>query len=493
MAMSCSPDICGWLTGFSRLDEWSENSFSLNICTYKSTNDSLAVIIKRSPKNQSLSFSFIINPDLDIPISLWASNSFKIKPHSTLNEDILHDFFNNIVSSILKYGPHGKYPFDTISVESCDNLPDIFNLSFLTLAFLVCVYETPEKTRHDFIKTIWSYISNPKTCEAKKQLMLVLGLNLEEQWMRSVNLGITNWIVELKASNKDFLSPLPSFSYAISANMLWKVQQYHPMVATITENTDNLSKDERLNFSLNFNHFESVIQFRYKLSFEEDWVDVKVNVDNIRCDLIRLVSETLMERRGYSSDEKHFPSRISLQLTPSLQSEILSVTVSKSTDNPVSEIEVGKTLESSFDPPKSISITISSTETVTMSLKPWKFEQSIYGDSAIFNWFLHDANGKEVFSSKPPKFAFWRPISWFQNRYRSPYRPFTRDGGVIFAGDEYGESVCWKVSEGAIGKTIQFEIKGKIWLTYWPNKRRTFHSETRWLEFKELVYLSIEK
>lgn len=64
---------------------------------------------------------------------------------------------------------------------------------------------------------------------------------------------------------------------------------------------------------------------------------------------------------------------------------------------------------------------------------------------------------------------------------------------VIFAGDEYGESVCWKVGEAAIGKTMEREIKGKIWLTYWPNKRRAHHSETRLLDFRELVYLSIEK
>ena len=46
-----------------------------------------------------------------------------------------------------------------------------------------------------------------------------------------------------------------------------------------------------------------------------------------RCDLVQLVSETLMARQGYGSDEKHCPSRVSLQLTPMAQPDILSVSV----------------------------------------------------------------------------------------------------------------------------------------------------------------------
>ncbi|KAJ3704518.1 hypothetical protein LUZ61_008223 [Rhynchospora tenuis] len=331
--------------------------------------------------------------------------------------------------------------------------------------------------------------------ESWKQLMRVLGSNIEEQWMRSLNLGFTNWIAESKAFGKDELTtPSPLFSYAISVSTLWKIQLYYPMIAMAMADPSSSTKDARLQFSLNYQQFESVIQLRYKLNFKENWIDINVNVDNIRCNLIRLVSETLMEKQGYGSDEKHFPSRICLQLTPLLQSDILSVTVTKSTDNPAHEVGIEKTIESSFEPPKSVGLSISSTGTVLLSLKPWKFEQSVYGDSAILNWILHDSvNGREVFLSKPPKFALCQPKSWFRNRYTRAYRPFTREGGVIFAEDEYGESICWKVGEAAIGKTMEWEIKGKIWLTYWPNKRRTHHSETRFLEFNELVHLSIEK
>nr|CAD1822027.1 unnamed protein product [Ananas comosus var. bracteatus] len=411
-----------------------------------------------------------------------------------LDEDTIRRFFFDIVKGVLKYGPNNKFPYREPEIQISQDFSDIFNLAFTTLSLLVCIYEAPPHLRREFIDTLRVQLVSSRLRAASKPLMRFLGSNLEEQWMRSVNLGITNWIRELKPSSNDFMPPSPLFSYALSARRLWKVQLYCPMVALSVEYPSGSTKEERLQFSLDYQQFESVFQFSYKVIFKENWIDVMVNVDNIRCDVIPLISETLMSKQGYGSEEKHFPSRISLQLTPTLQSDIISVSVSKSTDNPIHEVGLEKGLETSFDAPASLGITISATETHTMSLKPWKFEQSVYGDSAILNWFLHDGtNGQEVFSCKPPKLALCKPRSWFRNRYTSAYRPFTRQGGVIFAGDEYGERVCWKVSEGALGKTMEWEIKGKIWLTYWPNKHKTFYSETRRLEFRELVYLTIEK
>ena len=157
-----------------------------------------------------------------------------------------------------------------------------------------------------------------------------------------------------------------------------------------------------------------------------------------------------MTERGAGIAEKHFPARISLQLTPTVQTNVLSVSVSKSSENPIREIGLEKTLEGSLDPPISLGFKVSAGETMTMSLKPWKFEQSVYGDSANLNWFLHDSvDGREVFSSQPSKMALLHPKTWFKNRYSRVYRPFARQGGVIFAHDEYGENVWWKVEKAS--------------------------------------------
>lgn len=200
-----------------------------------------------------------------------------------------------------------------------------------------------------------------------------------------------------------------------------------------------------------------------------------------------------MSEKGVGADDKHFPSRISLQITPTVQDNILSVSVGKSSENPIREIGMEKGIEASFEPPNPyLGLKVSAGESMTMSLKPWKFEESVYGYSANLNWYLHDSvDGREVFSSKPSKMALISPKAWFKHRYSSAYRPFTRQGGVVFAGDEYGESVLWKVDKSAIGRTIEWEIRGWIWLTYWPNKYKTRYNETRRLEFKEILNLTI--
>nr|CAD1822047.1 unnamed protein product [Ananas comosus var. bracteatus] len=255
---------------------------------------------------------------------------------------------------VLKYGPNNKFPYREPEIQISQDFSDIFNLAFTTLSLLVCIYEAPPHLRREFIDTLRVQLVSSRLRAASKPLMRFLGSNLEEQWMRSVNLGITNWIRELKASSNDFMPPSPLFSYALSARRLWKVQLYCPMVALSVEYPSGSTKDERLQFSLDYQQFESVFQFSYKVIFKENWIDVMVNVDNIRCDVIPLISETLMSKQGYGSEEKHFPSRISLQLTPTLQSDIISVSVSKSTDNPIHEVGLEKGLETSFDAPTSL-------------------------------------------------------------------------------------------------------------------------------------------
>jgi hypothetical protein len=168
--------------------------------------------------------------------------------------------------------------------------------------------------------------------------------------------------------------------------------------------------------------------------------------------------------------------------------------VSWSTDNPVLEVGTDKGIDTTFGTaPASIGISVSAHETVMRSMKPWKFEHSVHRNTASLSWFLHGggSGGREVFSSEPPKMEPFQPRSWFRNWYTSPSRPFMRSRGVIFAGDEYEEAVCSRMGAAAASKIMDWVIKGRIWVTYWPNKMRTLHTETRRVEFRELLHLNI--
>ncbi|PUZ69082.1 LOW QUALITY PROTEIN: hypothetical protein GQ55_2G080000 [Panicum hallii var. hallii] len=441
----------------------------MKICNSPSTNQSLNLVISKHSETQSLSLSFSIYSELHDPISVWSSNCSTLRSaHTTdLPAGFLHDIICGVLSRSL---------FRLPNVQISEDSGKIFNLAAFTLAILVSIYEAPSNLRHEFIKKISAQLMRDEMRCAAKKLMLMLG----ELWMRSVNLGVTNWTMEGRwsgdGSPSPFTAPSPFtvFSYALSASRLWKVQVYCPVVAMIMEHPSRQTKDEKMLFSLNYQQLEGVIQFSHTI--KENWIDVTVKVDNIRCDLVRLVSEALMAKQGYGSDEKHFPSRVSLQLTPMAPPDILSLSVSRSTDNPV--LEVGGLDASPGVMPAPIGIGVSAHEAVTPM--PWKFEHAVHGNTASLGRFLHDGarGGREVSTGEPGVRRLPRPRPWFRGRYISPGRPFTRGGGMIFAG---GEGVCWRMRPAAAGKTVEWEVR----------TRTPLHTETRTLEFRELLQLTL--
>ncbi|GFQ07130.1 hypothetical protein PHJA_002857100 [Phtheirospermum japonicum] len=515
MPFSSFPDVFSWIQHLQWKNTNSlynnnhnnnnnnNNNNSINLCPSDSSQPSLKLSINTSNNSQYFSLSIFADYS-NLPIALWTSKKILLPKKPTSKKSLLdnsdeasYTLLSNIIQGVLKYCSY-KCQSSLKLPRNYNNysLRDIFNFSVLSLAFVVCIYEAPKDLRASCLVILKDQFACPESREASKALMRVLGSNTEEQWMRSMNLAITNWISELQAASAVVKPPSPLFSYSFSAFGLWKVQLYCPVIAMSVDKASGSSPDDRLVFSLNYHQLEGVIQLNYRVVVREKWIEVMVNTDNIRCDVIKLLSDTLMNERGAGASEKHFPSRISLEITPTgaMQSNVISVSVSKSSENHPTEIGHETGIEASFEPPSAIGLHFSAGETISTSLKPWKFEQSVYGNSANLNWFLHDsADGREVFSSKPSKLALLHPKSWFKNRYSNARRPFTRQGGVIFAGDEYGESVSWKMDKGGCmgSGVMEWEIKGFIWLTYWPNKHRTFYTETRRLEFREIVHLTL--
>ncbi|CAN6213592.1 unnamed protein product [Urochloa humidicola] len=499
MASGCVPEIWQWIRSLP--EQWRGGSYSLQICNSPSTNQSLNLVVSKHSETQPLNLSFSICAAFHDPISLWSSNYST--PRSAHTTDLSAGFLHDIICGVLRYGPYSnsRSLFRLPNVQISENTGKSFNLATFTLAILVSIYEAPSNLRHEFINKISAQLMCDEMRQAAKKLMLALGSNVEELWMQSVNLAATNWTMEGLRSGGGSPSPFMVFSYALSVSRLWKVQVYCPVVAMAMEHPSHRTKDEKLLFSLNYQQLEAVIQLVYRVTFRENWIDVAVKVDNIRCDLVQLVSETLMAKQGYGSDEKHFPSRVFLQLTPMAQPDILSLSVGRSTDNPVHEVGFDTGLDASLGlMPASIGIGVSAHETVTQAVRPWKFEHSAHGNKASLGWFLHGGGGgggggRELFSGEPPRRGLGgllrRPRSWSRDRYTDPGRPFTRSGGVVFAGDEYGEGVCWRMRPAAAGKTVEWEVRARVWVTYWPNKKRTMHTETRMVEFKEVLQLTV--
>ncbi|CAL5363939.1 unnamed protein product [Camellia sinensis] len=478
MASSSSsffPDVWTWIQNLPAITQWRKDSMSICICCLSSSQPSLKLSISKNPQSSSLSFSILA--DYNLPISLWTSKPFKLNSKFTnsIDEETISNLFGNFIEDVLNYCPNRTTSFLRIpQIDSSNNFKDIFNVSFLTLTFLICIYEAPVDLRLESLNGLKNQLACPRSRETTKLLARLVGSSLEEQWMRSVNLAITNWIVELQAMlNHSIKTPSPLFSYGVSNVGLWKVQLYCPVIAMDVEKSTNPPPDERLWFSLNYHQLEGVIQLNYKVIVREKWVDVMVNVYNVRVRHYPTCNRDSHDRAMSRNIRKTLPlTNLSTAHSPNQRSDRISNQVLR---------QPNKGNRPRKNPRR-----------LVQSTKLTGTQQSVYGDTANLNWFLHDSvDGREVFSSKPSKMALIQPKAWFKNRYSSVYRPFTRQGGVVFANDEYGETVGWKVERSELGKVMEWEMRGWIWLTYWPNKHRSFYSETRRLEFREILQLTL--
>lgn len=287
MASSGFPDIFSWIQNLPPLTYWKSTSMSLCICSSCSSQPSLKLSVAKNHQSSASTPCFSVVADFNLPVSLWTSKPFKFssKRAKLLDEEAISCLFVNFIEDVLRYGSNTnnnsmniKYP----KLDSTANFKEIFNIAFLTLLFLICIYEAPADLRSECLNTLKNHLANCRSRQATKLLMKLLGSNLEEQWMRSVNLAITNWIAELQSTHGSPKTLSPLFSYAFSTSGLWKVQLYCPVIAMHVENSSSPSVDEKLGFSLNYHQLEGVLQFNYKVNIRESWVEVVVNIDNIR-------------------------------------------------------------------------------------------------------------------------------------------------------------------------------------------------------------------
>lgn len=279
MATFSFPDMWTWIQNLPPITEWKSNSMLICLCPSCSSQPSLKLSIAKS-RQSSVSLSILA--DYNVPINLWTSKPLKLK--STLQDkETISNLLLNFIEDILNYSPN-KCPslLKLPNIDSGLNLKDIFNFSFLSLTFLICIYEAPSDIRPECLNILKNQFKCPRSREVSRMLMRVLGSNVEEQWMRSINLALTNWIVELQASNHTLKAPSPLYSYSYSAFGLWKVQLYCPIIAMDVETSSSPPPDDRLLFSLNYHQLEGVIQLNYKVIVGEKWIEVLMNTDNIR-------------------------------------------------------------------------------------------------------------------------------------------------------------------------------------------------------------------
>lgn len=283
MAICHCCDIWDWIHNLPSIPEWKSNSISISICLSTSNHPSLNLSIAKCRDSSSFYFSILAN--FTLPVSLWTSKPFShnLNSQRLVDQDTIPKLMMNFIEDVLKYGSNNKNSYYRVpKLESIAKFKDVFNFVFLSLTFLVCIYEAPTDIRCACLSTLKDQLSCSYAREASRMLMRHLGSNLEEQWVRSINVAFTNWIVELKEDHCTIKTPSPLFSYAVSMIGLWKVQLYCPVIAMDLVSSSSSSCDSRVGFSLNYHQLEGVIQFNHKVEVRERWIDVGMSIDNLR-------------------------------------------------------------------------------------------------------------------------------------------------------------------------------------------------------------------
>ncbi|KAJ6671163.1 hypothetical protein OIU85_014976 [Salix viminalis] len=131
-------------------------------------------------------------------------------------------------------------------------------------------------------------------------------------------------------------------------------------------------------------------------------------------------------------------------------------------------------------------------------MKSWRWDQDVEGNAAVFDAVLYDnMTGQEVATVRKPVGDGNGGGVGGRNgrssgiRCNGPNRPFTKTGGVVFAGDEYGEEVEWRLGKEMEGSVLKWRLGGQVWVSYWPSEVKSSHFETRCVEWCDEVDLPL--
>ncbi|GLJ54899.1 hypothetical protein SUGI_1178790 [Cryptomeria japonica] len=325
--------------------------------------------------------------------------------------------------------------------------------------------------------------------QAQQKALLLIGPAGAHRFMY---LWASRFSAESLVCPKEYPSML-RISYNTNIGGFWRISSYSPLLSMETSKESQI-EESRLQQALSYHLLHCIFQFGHDVKLSLEWIEVCLKMDNVRCDVFPLdpmyFDLEFMNIIAEFTNERHFPAKICLTIGPENGCDVHSVSLTLSSHNSLTK-NSRKNKIGINGPGIKASTKTSSTETINN----WGFEQSVvnYSDAKI-DWTLYDSStGKAVFNNGPPKFSVLGPKTWFTNRYSKASRAFTEEGGVVFAKDNFGNPIIWRLNRDLEGQTLKWIVKGSIWITYWPNAQHTRFSETRRHDFRQELDLTLPK
>lgn len=318
--------------------------------------------------------------------------------------------------------------------------------------------------------------------------------------MRTLGYILAKWLILKEADGVGLQSLTPhgvGYSYATESHGLWIMKGYAPvwgMSHTRTNNQKHMfnlidAKESVLKYALAHQQLELVVQLEYSVMFNDEFIMVNARVDNIRIHVAKLGFGKNDE--GAYVDERHFPSRVRVRVGPEAGSAyVAGLSLGRSTDNTEREVETQRIVKGKFGKLRVPRVKAMERSSSRMKMKNWRWDQDAEGNTVVFDATLCDnRTGVEV--------ATWHPSNGgsvgksFRKRYSGAFRSFTKSGGLVFARDECGEGVGWRLSKDMEGSVLKWRIGCEIWLSYWPNEGESSYFETRCVEWCDEVDLPL--
>ncbi|XP_042489294.1 uncharacterized protein LOC122069363 [Macadamia integrifolia] len=529
-------DLWSWICELPSSDEWVESNsplvFKLAIEEDAKHNTQKLILFqaeRTSGSNTEALVTFSISlegfyyPSQNPNKTLWVSDPCPLsadKPFLPLLLQLLQEIIARAPiaydttcprSQLQKLKPEPvSWILDSHSPESFSTF---FNLVFLCRLFWLCVCDAPAEAGSLYMESLLGpNLSALSTCKHVLRTFLTsIGVDGELCFMHTLGYMLAKWLIlrgEAVAVNSQ--SPYKNnlrlgFSYATESHGLWSLKGYAPVLSmTRIGGSDHdqypvlKGKDFVLTYALAHQQLEAVIQLEYTVEFHEGFIQVTARVDNLRFHVSKLSFSTNDNSNGNYDEERHFPSRIRVWVGPEIGATyVAGLSLGRSTDNPEREVKTQKVVKGNFGKSKSSSLPRLKATAITSTrktMKNWKWEQDAEGNAAVFEAVLCDnTSGDEVVTWKPrgvggdPK----TKNGIFRKRYSGASRTFNKSGSVVFARDEYGEEVGWRLSKDMEGSVLKWRIGGKVWLSYFPCDVQSSHFETRCVDWCDEVDLPL--
>ncbi|OMO63315.1 hypothetical protein COLO4_32575 [Corchorus olitorius] len=529
-------DIWSWISELPNSEEsWAESdsplTFTLSSAAGQNKGDDSARSIQLRAERytfESNSEAFVtfnicfegFQPSKDIKNPVWVSDACPLsseQPFLPLVLQLLQEIINR--SPAVPESTCPKSQLERLKPEpiswimeshSPDSFSSFFNLVFLTRLFWLCACDAPSEVGSFYFQSLLGPNIEALTCKEAPVLRAFLvssGVDTELCFMRTLGYMLAKWIMLREVTvGLQALTPLSGrqqfgTSYSKEAHGFWTLKGFAPVNAMkLTHSSDQRgkfpvigAKESLLRYALAHQQLEAVIQLEYSVEFQDGYIQVNARVNNLRFHVAKLGFSKKEDDMDYF-EEKHFPSRIRVWVGPEVGATYVSgLSLGRSTNNGETEVETQRFVKGDFGKTKTPHIKAEARVATKNKMKNWRWDQDADGNAAVFDAVLCDnMTGHEL--------ATWKSYgngnsgngnSGFQNRYSGVNRPFTKAGGLVFAGDDYGQKVGWRLSREMEGSVLKWRIGGEVWLSYWPNNVRSSYVETRCVEWCDEIDLPL--